>query len=199
MLSGLCALLAGGALAWGIVSRDWAWGIESKASAQARVARRVGVAAAAILPAFAFLEGHPWLGIMLWGAALAAAADLATREIPHRFVAVMAAAAVPAMIWQHQAVGASILTAAGVGAFFLAVHLVSRSGLGLGDVKLATAAAVTLGWPLAVSAMVLGLWAAGAFAAFLLLTRRRGRHDGIPLGPFLALGIAVAALAAVPI
>jgi leader peptidase (prepilin peptidase)/N-methyltransferase len=182
-----------GALGAGLTVRvNRLWGVE--AAAGARAARTVGVAAGGILPALALWEGHPWVAVALWGASLAAAADLATREIPHRFVVLMAACGIVEMVDRSLAVGPALATAAAVGAFFLAVHVISRAGLGLGDVKLAAGAALAVGWPVAVSAVVFGLWAAGLFAGYLVVFRRRSGADGIPLGPFLVLGMAVAVL-----
>ncbi|WP_052710676.1 A24 family peptidase [Pseudofrankia sp. DC12] len=96
------------------------------------------------------------------------------------------------------------LAGAAVGAaisllFFGLLHLVPRSGLGLGDVKLAGLLGVALGWTDDFSrvllAVILGIFSAGLWALFLLATRRARRTDAIPYGPHLLLGALLALLA----
>jgi leader peptidase (prepilin peptidase)/N-methyltransferase len=76
-------------------------------------------------------------------------------------------------------------------AFCLLLLLVSPSGIGLGDVKLAGPLGAYLGW-LGAAAFVTGLLAAWLLAALaaigLLLTRRATRKTEIPFGPFLIAG-----------
>ncbi len=82
----------------------------------------------------------------------------------------------------------ALLGGALCGVLFYCLYIAARGGLGGGDVKFAVGLGLWLGW----EAAIIAVWAAfllgGAAAAFLLLTGRRGRHDGIPFGPFLAVG-----------
>jgi leader peptidase (prepilin peptidase)/N-methyltransferase len=73
--------------------------------------------------------------------------------------------------------------------------LFGRGALGPGDVKLAGLIGAIVGVEIAPYALALGILAAGAAAAILLLTGRARRGDVIPYGHFLALA-AVACLAA---
>lgn len=93
------------------------------------------------------------------------------------------------------------LTGAAVGAaipllFFGLLYLIPRSGLGLGDVKLSGLLGAALGWTGRTSdaplALILGIFSAGLWAAFLLVTRRARRTDAIPYGPHLLLGALLA-------
>jgi leader peptidase (prepilin peptidase)/N-methyltransferase len=74
---------------------------------------------------------------------------------------------------------------------FLLLALASRGGMGMGDVKLGAVLGLFLGWPRVMEALFLGCLLAGAVALGLLITRRLGRKDPIPLGPFLATGTIV--------
>ena len=74
------------------------------------------------------------------------------------------------------------------GVLFYCVYIAARGGLGGGDVKLAIGLGVWLGWEAALVAVWIAFLLGGAAAVFLLAARRRGRHDGIPFGPFLSLG-----------
>jgi leader peptidase (prepilin peptidase)/N-methyltransferase len=197
ILTGVLAAVGAAGSTWIIVHRVSWWGLRAGAAVGRRV-RLATVIGAAVLAGLAGVRGDLTLAAALWAGALAGGADLACREIPHRWVAVMAVAGVYQMAVGQVAVIPAVAATAAIGAFFLAVHLVTRSGLGLGDVKLSVGIALALGWPQALTATVLGLWAGGLWAALILITRRAERADGIPLGPFLVLGMAVAALLTVP-
>lgn len=77
---------------------------------------------------------------------------------------------------------------------FLAVVLLSRGGMGWGDVKLAGLIGLLTGVPGVAVALWLAFVAAGAVALLLLGLHRRGRKDAIPFAPFLAAGGVVALL-----
>lgn len=93
---------------------------------------------------------------------------------------------------EHAAIGG----VAGFVALF-AVHLISPRGMGFGDVRLAGVIGMMLGW------LGLGFVALALFLSFLLasvigiglmVTRRKGRKDAVPFGPFMAAGALIAAL-----
>jgi prepilin signal peptidase PulO-like enzyme (type II secretory pathway) len=77
--------------------------------------------------------------------------------------------------------------------FLLLTHLITRGkGMGLGDVKLALAVGIILGWPGTL------VWLYGAFligavtGIILILVRKAKLRVPIPFGPFLALAFIVA-------
>jgi leader peptidase (prepilin peptidase)/N-methyltransferase len=84
--------------------------------------------------------------------------------------------------------------AIGMGALFLFYFIMAFAfpgGMGLGDVKLAGALGIYLGWAGwgslatgAIAAFILG----GLFAVVLVITRRANRKSGIPFGPWMILG-----------
>lgn len=78
--------------------------------------------------------------------------------------------------------------------FFLVVLATKFQGMGLGDVKLAFAMGVLLGFPAILVAIWNGFILGGIFAVFLLILRRRKIHETMALGPFLVLGTLIAAL-----
>ena len=80
----------------------------------------------------------------------------------------------------------------------LIVALISRGGMGGGDVKLAGLIGLVTGFPLVFVAMCLGVVSGGLvagvlLAGVLLVTKVKKRKETIPFGPFLALA-AVATL-----
>jgi len=70
---------------------------------------------------------------------------------------------------------------------FLLIALVSRGGMGWGDVKLAALIGLATGFPLVFVAIIMAAILGGVVAVVLLATRRRGRREMIPFGPFLAV------------
>ena len=118
-----------------------------------------------------------------------AAIDIRRRILPDRIV--LPATAVTLVAQAALAPGRTpewLLAALGASAFLLVPALLRPGALGLGDVKLALLLGAALGRGV-VTALTLGLLAAGGYAALLLLVQGRGAlKSTMPLGPFLALG-----------
>lgn len=70
-------------------------------------------------------------------------------------------------------------------------YLISRGGMGAGDVKLAALIGLVNGFPLVLVALLVGIIAGGLVAAILLISRLVKRRDTIPFGPFLVVGAMV--------
>jgi leader peptidase (prepilin peptidase)/N-methyltransferase len=77
---------------------------------------------------------------------------------------------------------------------FLLIALVSRGGMGWGDVKLAALIGLAIGFPMVFVAIIMAAILGGIVAVVLLATRRRGRREMIPFGPFLAVAAMVTLL-----
>jgi leader peptidase (prepilin peptidase)/N-methyltransferase len=77
---------------------------------------------------------------------------------------------------------------------FLLIALVSRGGMGWGDVKLAALIGLATGFPLVFVAIIMAAILGGIVAVALLVARRRGRREMIPFGPFLAVAAMVTLL-----
>lgn len=72
--------------------------------------------------------------------------------------------------------------------FLLLLNIVSRGGMGMGDVKYGAFIGIILGWPLSLLAVFLACLTAGLTGAILLITRCKRGKDPIPFGPFLSMG-----------
>jgi leader peptidase (prepilin peptidase)/N-methyltransferase len=85
----------------------------------------------------------------------------------------------------------------GLGAFliFLVIAMAYPNGVGGGDVKLGGVIGLLVGFPGALIALLLAVVAGGLVAIALVLTRKLGRKDAMPFGPFMSLGAIVALLA----
>jgi leader peptidase (prepilin peptidase) / N-methyltransferase len=66
--------------------------------------------------------------------------------------------------------------------------LVAPGGLGAGDVKLAAFLGLATGFPLVLTGLAAGIIIGGIATFALLATRRIGRRDYVPYGPFLLAG-----------
>lgn len=77
---------------------------------------------------------------------------------------------------------------------FLVIVLVSRGGMGWGDVKMATLIGLITGFPLLFVALFLTIISSGLVAGILLLLKLKKRKEGIPFAPFLSLATIVTLL-----
>lgn len=75
--------------------------------------------------------------------------------------------------------------------FFLLLHLFFPRGMGFGDVKLAGAIGLFLGWRLGVLAVLLAFISGSLAGMLLILSRKKTLKDPLPFGPFLSLGAAL--------
>ncbi|MFJ8847365.1 prepilin peptidase [Streptomyces cyaneofuscatus] len=130
-------------------------------------------------------------------AVLLATVDRRVHRLPDPLTLPLAAAAVlllggaallpgHAGSWPSGLLGGLVL-----GGFYLLLFLINPNGMGFGDVKLALALGIALGW-YGWEALFLGGFAGFLFGAVyglgLVLLRRAGRKTGIPFGPFMIAG-----------
>ena len=123
--------------------------------------------------------------------------DLHTKRLPREIIYVTAALGVPllciaALVRHEPRRMLTMLLGAAIALGFMAlVYVVSKGGMGDGDVRLSPLLGAYLGW------MNPGFVAVGLFLGFLLgaivgmllmAFGRAGRKTAVPFGPFLALG-----------
>jgi len=134
--------------------------------------------------------------------------DLATKRLPNPIVlpaylvgAVLLTAAA-LLQGDPAALGRGAIGAVALGGLYLLLALLKPGGMGMGDVKLAGALGLFLGWlgwtELSVggaAAFIIG----GVVALSLLAARRVSRSSGIPFGPWMLLGAWIAIFAAHPV
>ncbi len=90
-------------------------------------------------------------------------------------------------------VAAVLAALTGGGAFFV-LALITRGGIGLGDVKLAALIGAALGLGGAYQALVLGVMAGGVVILILFVAGVVSRRQGVPYAPFLAIAAIAIAL-----
>jgi leader peptidase (prepilin peptidase) / N-methyltransferase len=154
---------------------------------------------------------HPGLVLAAacWLAACAvplACTDLAVQRLPDPLTGaayagtavLLLAAATVGGPWS--ALVRALLGGLALAGFYLLLMVISPSGMSLGDVKLAASLGTLLAWfswRLLLAGGFAGFLLGGVFAAALLVSRRAGRKQSIPFGPFMIAG-AVLALVAQP-
>jgi len=77
---------------------------------------------------------------------------------------------------------------------FLIAALISRGGMGWGDVKLAALIGLATGFPLVFMALIIGSIIGSVVAVFFLIAKKKGRKETIPFGPFLSMGTLITLL-----
>lgn len=139
--------------------------------------------------------------VFLWVMIVLTVTDLDTKLIPNRILWPGTVITVVLLIAGHffEPSGGSLVDAAIGGAAYFAVMFVLafivRGGLGFGDVKLAFIIGVSAGYLSLGYVLVAGIGSfliGGTVAAFLLITRRQGRKDAIPFGPFMTTAAVIA-------
>jgi leader peptidase (prepilin peptidase)/N-methyltransferase len=210
MTAGLLALLALGAgLAMGpLLDRLGRWSLREPSPSEwhprplitGGVAGLGGALAVLLLPSLALAPA--WIALA-WIAAPIVRTDLARHRIPDvlNLAAITAGGLLLLIPWDAGAYGRAWLAALAVTAGLLALALITPSGLGMGDVKLAPALGLYLGY-LGWGAVLIGVVAGfvlGALAALGLLARDAlarkpvsgALRRSLPFGPFLLLGTLV--------
>lgn len=114
--------------------------------------------------------------------------DLEVGLIPNRFVFIIF---IWVLLWQLSYPGLSPLSAllgfiVGAGLFFFIV-LLSRGGMGGGDVKLMAVLGLATGWPDVLIVMVFAFVLGAVTGVALLICRKKTRRDALAFAPFLSL------------
>lgn len=116
------------------------------------------------------------------------AVDLESKKIPNLFTGVIFAWALlwqiidPACTWIDAALG--LMAGGGI---TLLVALVSRGGMGGGDVKLLAVLGFLTGWLDLLLIFILAVLIGAAAGIFLIVFRKKTGKTAIPFGPFIAL------------
>lgn len=77
------------------------------------------------------------------------------------------------------------------GGLFYAIAVISKGGMGGGDIKLIAAIGSFLGWQKTLLTIFLSALIGSIVGISLMIVKKKGRKDMIPYGPFIALGAAI--------
>lgn len=76
----------------------------------------------------------------------------------------------------------------------LIIHIVTNGNMGMGDVKLMAACGLILGWKNILLALMIGSILGSVVGVTMIALKLMSRKQQIPFGPYLSLGIIIAAL-----
>ena len=141
-----------------------------------------------------------WSELLIIFGYIAAVIDLKSKKIPNSLVLAMFVAwfvsMIPKIFLDINTVTILLKDAAAGfllgGGLLLLVYVISRGGLGGGDVKFMAAAGLFLGFWGTFLAMLYGILLAALIRIILLLVKKKSAKDTIPLAPFMYIGILIA-------
>jgi len=138
-------------------------------------------------------------GLLIMFGYAATVFDINTKKIPNLLILSMFAGwlllTLPVLFTDPQN-GVRVLTESGAGfltggGLFLLVYFISSKNLGGGDVKFMAVAGLYLGLSGTVSTILYGTVIAALTGLILIVIKKIGRKDSIPLAPFLFLGVLI--------
>jgi len=140
-----------------------------------------------------------WTVLLITLSYIAMVFDINIKQIPNELILIMITIwlilIVPVLIYDMD-FGINLLTDSLLGlliggGIFMLVYIISRKGLGGGDVKFMAAAGLYLGFTGTIPAILYGTLLAAITGLVLLICKKIGRKDTIPLAPFLFVGILI--------
>lgn len=138
-----------------------------------------------------------WLTIY-WGTFLCAVIDIREKKIPNKIVAALMLIIlvfIAINLFQDVTMWKDILGVTALGALigggimFVAM-VVSRKGVGMGDVKMYIAIGAFAGSREILTTMFFAIFSAAIAGAFLLISRKATMKDAVPMAPFAFVGVA---------
>jgi len=130
---------------------------------------------------------------VFWALLLTAAViDYQHKIIPDELIIAGCGVGIP-LVWLSGKFVDGLIGFLVAGLFFLFLAVVSRGGMGGGDIKLGAMMGLYLGNPAIFVALFSAFLVGGIFSILLMVVRRKGIKDEVPFGPFLSLGGVVAA------
>lgn len=112
--------------------------------------------------------------------------DLQTLTIPNILVLILLLISLVFSVYEKNIIGSLIGSMVGF-TFFLLIALISRGGMGGGDIKLVGALGFLLGLYMTLVMIFLSFILGGIVSIGLILTKVKTKKDPIPFGPFIVI------------
>lgn len=126
--------------------------------------------------------------------AAAAVIDIREHRIPDKLIVSGAALCLTIRLLHPGSLSDSLIGGAGAVLILLLIHLITKGGIGLGDVKLFGCIGLYFGLENTVSAMLIAAMSSGLFSLVLICINRDNRKREIPFAPFMTAGMLAAVL-----
>ncbi|HHV72547.1 MAG TPA: prepilin peptidase [Clostridia bacterium] len=120
--------------------------------------------------------------------------DLYFKIIPNSLVLLGGIVGVPLSLWRGLTIQEIVLGSLVGFLIMLSIALVSKGGMGGGDVKLVGMLGLYLGWRLILITLFLSFLVGAVGGIILIMLKIKDRKDYIPFGPFIAFGAMLAVL-----
>ncbi|MFQ5647419.1 MAG: prepilin peptidase [bacterium] len=116
--------------------------------------------------------------------------DLDVKIIPNRLVfpGIVTGGIFAALSWLNVSPMSSLIGFGVGGGLFYLIALLSRGGMGGGDIKLIALIGILVGWQGVLLTIMLASSMGALAGVWAILFLKKGRKDQIPFGPFLSLG-----------
>ena len=114
--------------------------------------------------------------------------DLKFRRIPDKLIVVGFFLFLPFLFYSTDSFVAGALGLFAGGGLLYLVAVISKGGVGGGDIKLSSLIGLYLGWKCVVLALFIAFFLAGLIVGALLLSKKKNEKEKISFGPFLAIG-----------
>lgn len=126
--------------------------------------------------------------------------DARQRKLPNRILAIMfavrtaflAVECIAAKEYWMELILSALIGMAFIGIFFFIVWVLSRKGLGAGDVKLMAVLGYWVGFSVAIGIILIALILTVVVGLVQVARKKMSLRDALPMGPFLAVGTIVA-------
>ena len=101
-------------------------------------------------------------------------------------------------IYQKEVITTLLLSSAigGIATFLVLylIHRITKSGFGMGDVKLLSALGIMVGISSCLTTILFGMIIAALLGIGMILLKRKTRKDSIPFGPFILIGFIISVI-----
>lgn len=117
--------------------------------------------------------------------------DIKTRKIPNRLCILICVLKLAEFLRGEISVIDGLKGAASIGGVILVIALVSKDGIGGGDIKLMLAGGFFLESERMLATVIIGMGLAGIAGLIMMIAKVKDRRDTLALGPFLSIGMAI--------
>ena len=117
--------------------------------------------------------------------------DIQNRIIPNKLIVfgLISAVILHCLFFSFERITNSLVSLALAGGILLVTSLVSKGGVGMGDVKLVSCTGMLIGIERMISVLIVSFITSALFGIFLMLIKRFNRKSSLPFAPFVLLGV----------
>lgn len=127
--------------------------------------------------------------ILIWGLMIAAWTDVMYQKIPNEMLLVLLGMKVCLLIVRSDEIGPSVAGFLIGGIVMLAAYLLSKKGMGAGDVKLMATVGSYVGADEILPVLFTSFFTAAIYSLFRMTRKQIKMKDKLPFAPFVLIGV----------